>query len=179
MKKDAVFTGQVQLTVAECLNVMPDPQRNLSMIKIWPHAAWLHITQNPYFGKELLAELSGFRSFKFLRYWIVFKVNKANKKIIVVWTIGHRRDIYYTLGDHLPSPVLGTMRNKCQGLRINPHLPLPYLILSFKGETFFWALVSFVHYLEASFSVMLLKNTPKVTKFVTWQPKTGFFWGTF
>jgi mRNA-degrading endonuclease RelE of RelBE toxin-antitoxin system len=63
-------------------------------------AALKELAQNPYHGKELQAELSGFFSYKFLRYRIVYKPDTA-EKIIVVWGIGHRRDIYESLGEHL------------------------------------------------------------------------------
>jgi mRNA interferase RelE/StbE len=65
-------------------------------------AAMKELAHNPYLGKELQAELSGFWSYKFLRYRIVFKIN-TTKRVIVIWAIGHRRDIYETLGDHLLS----------------------------------------------------------------------------
>lgn len=71
-------------------------------IKKAAKAALKELAQNPYLGKELQAELSGFWSYKFLRYRIVFKTD-TTKKIIIVWAIGHRRDIYETLGDHLLS----------------------------------------------------------------------------
>ena len=65
-------------------------------------AALKELAQNPFLGKELQAELSGFWSYKFLRYRIVFKTD-ATEKVIVVWAIGHRRDIYETLGNHILS----------------------------------------------------------------------------
>jgi len=71
-------------------------------IKKAAKAALKELAQNPFHGKELQAELSGFWSYKFLRYRIVFKAD-ATKKVIVVWAIGHRRDIYETLGEHLLS----------------------------------------------------------------------------
>lgn len=58
------------------------------------------IAQNPNIGKELQADLKGFRSYRFMRYRIVFKAD-TKKKIITVWAIGHRRDIYENLGNHL------------------------------------------------------------------------------
>ncbi len=58
------------------------------------------LADNPNFGKELQAELSGFRSYRFLRYRIIYKVD-TDRKRIVVWAIGHRRDIYETFGEHL------------------------------------------------------------------------------
>jgi len=65
-------------------------------------AAMKELAQNPYLGKELQAELSGFWSYKFLRYRIVFKID-ATEKNVFVWAIDHRRDIYETFGDHLLS----------------------------------------------------------------------------
>ncbi len=58
------------------------------------------LAENPYLGKELHGELSGFCSYRFLRYRIVFKAD-TQKKIIIVWAIGHRRDIYETMSEHV------------------------------------------------------------------------------
>ena len=71
-------------------------------IKKAAKAALKELAQNPLLGKELQAELSGFWSYKFLRYRIVFKAD-PKEKVIVVWAIGHRRDIYETLRNHLLS----------------------------------------------------------------------------
>jgi len=57
------------------------------------------LAKNPYHGKELQSDLSGFWSYKFHRYRIVFKID-TQAKTIIVWAIGHRRDIYDNLGDH-------------------------------------------------------------------------------
>jgi mRNA interferase RelE/StbE len=62
-------------------------------------AALKELTLDPYQGKELQAELSGFWSFRFLRYRLIYKVD-IRQKIIVVWAIGHLRDIHETLGEH-------------------------------------------------------------------------------
>jgi mRNA interferase RelE/StbE len=69
-------------------------------IKKAAKAALKELTQNPDLGKELQAELSGFKSYRFMRYRIVYKVDTENKHV-VVWAIGHRRDIYENLGDNL------------------------------------------------------------------------------
>ncbi len=69
-------------------------------VKKAAQAALKELAKNPYLGKELQAELSGFRSCKFLRYRIIFKADTQGKTIIV-WAIGHRRDIYEAFGDHL------------------------------------------------------------------------------
>jgi mRNA-degrading endonuclease RelE of RelBE toxin-antitoxin system len=54
---------------------------------------------NPYTGKELQAELSGFWSLRFLRYRIIYKVD-IQQKLIVVWAIGHRRNIYEAFSEY-------------------------------------------------------------------------------
>jgi len=68
-------------------------------IKKAAKAALKELAKKPYLGKELQAELSGFWSYKFMRYRIVYRID-TQKKIIIVWGIGHRRDIYEALGDH-------------------------------------------------------------------------------
>lgn len=69
-------------------------------IKKAAKAALKELAQNPDLGKELQAELSGFKSYRFMRYRIVYKIDTENKHV-VVWAIGHRRDIYENLGDTL------------------------------------------------------------------------------
>jgi mRNA-degrading endonuclease RelE of RelBE toxin-antitoxin system len=70
-------------------------------------AAMKELAKNPCLGKELQAELSGFWSYKFLRYRIIFKADTQKKTVIVwavaviVWAVGHRRDIYEAFGGHL------------------------------------------------------------------------------
>ena len=69
-------------------------------IKKAAKTALKELAENPYLGKELQAELSGFWSFRFLRYRIVYKAD-TQKKIIIVWAIGRRRDIYETMSEHI------------------------------------------------------------------------------
>ena len=69
-------------------------------IKEAAKVALKELAKNPNLGKELQAELSSFRSYRFMRYRIVYKIDYDDKRI-VVWAIGHRRDIYENLGDHL------------------------------------------------------------------------------
>jgi mRNA interferase RelE/StbE len=71
-------------------------------IKKAAKAALKELAENPYLGKELQTELSGFWSYRFLRYRIVYKTD-TQKKIIIVWAIGHRRDIYETMSEHVQS----------------------------------------------------------------------------
>ena len=47
----------------------------------------------PHNGKRLQDELTDFRSLKMKRYRAIDQINDQNKTIII-YTIGHRRDIY-------------------------------------------------------------------------------------
>jgi mRNA interferase RelE/StbE len=69
-------------------------------IKKAAKAALKELAENPDLGKELQTELSSFRSYRFKRYRIVYSVDAKNK-FVVVWAIGHRRDIYEHLGERL------------------------------------------------------------------------------
>ncbi|MFH1152697.1 MAG: type II toxin-antitoxin system RelE/ParE family toxin [Pseudomonadota bacterium] len=50
----------------------------------------------PCLGKGLHHELMGFRTLKVKRYRIVYKIDDIGRTVIV-YAIGHRRDIYETL----------------------------------------------------------------------------------
>ena len=69
-------------------------------IKKSAKAALKELSLDPDLGKELQTELVGFRSYRFMRYRIVYKVD-TEKKEVVVWAIGRRRDIYENLGERL------------------------------------------------------------------------------
>ncbi len=69
-------------------------------IKKAAKAALKELAENPFLGKELQAELSSFRSYRFMRYRIVYRVD-VESKLVIVWAIGHRRDIYENIGDRL------------------------------------------------------------------------------
>ena len=59
-----------------------------------------YISGNPYRGKLLEKELSGYLSFRAKRYRIIYKVEEDTKTIEIHY-IGHRKDIYETFGDQL------------------------------------------------------------------------------
>lgn len=71
-------------------------------IKKAAKAALRELAKNPFLGKELQAELSRFRSFRFMRYRIVYTVD-TESKFLVVYANGHRRDIYETMSDKILS----------------------------------------------------------------------------
>jgi mRNA interferase RelE/StbE len=76
-------------------------------VKKSARASLKELAGNPFLGKELQAELSGFWSYRFLRYRIVYKINSEHNNIIV-WAIGHRRDIY----ENMSEPILGISQEK-------------------------------------------------------------------
>jgi len=76
-------------------------------IKQAARKALKELPENPDLGKELQAELSSFRSYRFMRYRIIYQIDPANKQLIV-WAVGHRRDIYETFGEHLRTISAGS-----------------------------------------------------------------------
>ena len=51
------------------------------------------LTENPYLGKPLQNELALFRSLKLKRFRVVYRIDAVNTRV-VVYAIGHRKDIY-------------------------------------------------------------------------------------
>ena len=74
-------------TAAEIFNRLhPDIKKQLkSLLKA--------LYNTPYIGKALQDELINFRSLKMKRYRAIYQIDDHNKTIIV-YAIGHRRDIY-------------------------------------------------------------------------------------
>ena len=89
-----LYQVKFTISVAEAAKRLP-PE-----IKKSAKSALKILAQNPDLGKDLQAELSSFKTYRFKRHRIVYSVD-TNNKIIVVWAIGHRRDIYEYLGEQL------------------------------------------------------------------------------
>jgi len=51
------------------------------------------LNENPYLGKPLQNELALFRSLKLKRFRVVYRIDDLNTRV-VVYAIGHRKDIY-------------------------------------------------------------------------------------
>ena len=51
------------------------------------------LRENPYAGKDLQEELSGFKTQRLKQYRIIYDVNE-NQKSIRVYYVGRRRDVY-------------------------------------------------------------------------------------
>jgi len=78
----------------------PESSRLLSKIhpenKKLVKQALTELQQNPYTGKDLQEELSGFKSFRLKQYRIIYNINEE-KKFIQIYNIGRRRDVYEQL----------------------------------------------------------------------------------
>ena len=85
-----LYTVRFTRTVADKVSTLhPDIRKQL-------RSAIKEISKEPYSGKELQEELSGFLSYRFMRYRIICQVNDIDK-IIIVYMFGHRRDVYELL----------------------------------------------------------------------------------
>lgn len=90
------MTYQVKLTIhaSEVAKRLPPDLKKAAK------EALRQLEANPDLGKELQVELAGFRSYRFMRYRIFYKV-VPEKKLVVVWAVGHRRDIYENFSDQI------------------------------------------------------------------------------
>ena len=62
-------------------------------LKLVIRARLRDIADNPYSGKPLVKELSGFFSLRAKRYRIIYKIEEESQ-VIQIHYVGHRRDIY-------------------------------------------------------------------------------------
>ena len=69
-------------------------------IKKSARTALNELADNPFLGKELQSELSGFRSHRFMRYRIIYKV-ADQEKIITIYMVSHRRDVYELFSEYV------------------------------------------------------------------------------
>ena len=58
------------------------------------------IREDPYKGKSLERELSGYLSFRTNRYRIIYKILE-DKRVIQIYYVGHRKDIYELFGEEI------------------------------------------------------------------------------
>lgn len=65
-------------------------------IKSAVKSALNELGENPFLGKELHGDLISFRSYRFMRHRIIYRINSEDKTVFV-WAIGHRPDIYEQL----------------------------------------------------------------------------------
>jgi len=58
------------------------------------------LSDNPYSGKPLEKELSGYHSLRTKRFRIIYKIDH-DKKIVQIHYVGHRKDVYELLRELL------------------------------------------------------------------------------
>ena len=58
------------------------------------------LIENPYLGKHLERELSGYMSFRTQRYRIIYKI-REDDQVIEIHYVGHRKDIYELFGEEI------------------------------------------------------------------------------
>jgi mRNA interferase RelE/StbE len=58
------------------------------------------LRQNPFLGDDLQQELSGLKSLKIKRYRVLYAIDEEGK-VIQVYYVGHRRDVYEQFRDLL------------------------------------------------------------------------------
>ena len=58
--------------------------------------ALTELRQNPYMGKDLQEELSGFKSLRLKQSRLIYNINE-DEEIIQIYHIGRRRDVYEQL----------------------------------------------------------------------------------
>ena len=61
------------------------------------------IREDPYIGKFLERELSGYASFRTKRYRIIYRILES-KKTIQIHYVGHRKDIYELFAEEIRKP---------------------------------------------------------------------------
>ena len=78
----------------------PEPSRLLSNLhpekKKLIKQALTELRQNPYMGKDLQEELSGFKSLRLKQSRLIYNINE-DEEIIQIYHIGRRRDVYEQL----------------------------------------------------------------------------------
>jgi mRNA-degrading endonuclease RelE of RelBE toxin-antitoxin system len=86
------YSVRLTKTVADkVINLHPEIKKQL-------RAAVNEVAEMPYSGKELQEELSGYLSYRFNRYRIIYQVSEDAKTITIVM-FGHRRDVYELFGE--------------------------------------------------------------------------------
>ena len=81
------YTVRFTRTVAERITKLhPEIKKQLKL-------AVKKISATPYSGKELQEELSGFSSYRFNRYRIIYQIDDIDESI-TIFMFGHRRDVY-------------------------------------------------------------------------------------
>ena len=90
----AVYRPDIPPHVAETIrHLPPDVKRSIKQ-------ALKSLSADPLVGAPLLRELSGLWRFKVRRFRIIYELDRK-ARIIRIFAIGHRREVYEELADRL------------------------------------------------------------------------------
>jgi mRNA interferase RelE/StbE len=90
----AVYRPDLPPHVAEIVrHLPPDIKRSITQ-------ALRFLSANPFSGARLIRELSGLWKFKVRRFRIIYELDRK-ARIIRIFAIGHRREVYEELADRL------------------------------------------------------------------------------
>jgi mRNA interferase RelE/StbE len=90
----AAYRPDIPPHVAEIIrHLPPDVKRSVK-------EALRSLSANPFSGAPLMRELSGLWKFKVRRFRIIYELDRK-ARIIRIFAIGHRREVYEELADRL------------------------------------------------------------------------------
>ena len=90
----AAYRPDIPPHVAEIVrHLPPDVKRSIKQ-------ALKSLSTDPFSGAPLLRELSGLWKFKVRRFRIIYQLDRK-ARIIKIFAIGHRREVYEELADRL------------------------------------------------------------------------------
>ena len=90
----AAYRPDIPTHVAEIIrHLPPDVKRSVK-------EALRSLSANPFSGAPLMRELSGLWRFKVRRFRIIYELDRK-ARIIRIFAIGHRREVYEELADRL------------------------------------------------------------------------------
>jgi len=90
----AVYRPDIPPHVAKIVrHLPPDVKRSIKQ-------ALRSLSADPFSGVPLMRELSGLRKFKVRRFRIIYDLDRK-ARVIRIFAIGHRREVYEELADRL------------------------------------------------------------------------------
>ncbi len=94
----AVFRPDIPPHVAQVIrHLAPDIKRSVKQ-------ALRALSSDPFSGEPLLRELEGLRKYRVRRFRIVYEIDRE-RRLLRIFAVGHRREIYEQVADQLRRPT--------------------------------------------------------------------------
>ncbi len=94
----AVFRPDIPPHVAEVIrHLAPDIKRSVKQVL-------RALSSDPFSGEPLLKELGGLRKYRVRRFRIVYEIDRE-QRLLRIFAVGHRREVYEQLADQLRRPT--------------------------------------------------------------------------